>query len=396
MVGPIRASTSGRYFVDRAGEPFFWLGDTQWELVRCFPTEDAAAILENRKRKGFNVLHVMLTGVGDGTKPNLHGQRPWIGDDPARPNEAYFRQVDEVVRAARESGIILCLGVYHQTHGSRMTPAKAETWAQWVGERYRDAPSLIWSMYPKAEKEYVPLCRRIAAGLEQGDGGGHMITLHPDPSPTSSSFIHEEPWLGCNMIQTCMSMDLIYPMVTRDYARSPSKPVVMAEGAYEGLNFCRTQAPLDIRKQAYWSFLAGGYHTYGHSDNWSATQAWRQWLDAPGSFHAGVSRKVITSLPDWWDLVPDQTIISRGHGSGIELNVAARSPTGAWALVYVNRAYTLTVRMDFLASGRTPQVWWIDPTTGERTPVEPPRDSDPRDFTILAGWEDGLLLLTEP
>ena len=32
----IRVSPNGRYFVDGEGNPFFWLGDTQWELFRCF------------------------------------------------------------------------------------------------------------------------------------------------------------------------------------------------------------------------------------------------------------------------------------------------------------------------------------------------------------------------
>ncbi len=30
--GPIRVSADGRYFVDKDGQPFFWLGDTAWPL----------------------------------------------------------------------------------------------------------------------------------------------------------------------------------------------------------------------------------------------------------------------------------------------------------------------------------------------------------------------------
>ena len=56
----------------------------------------------------------------------------------------------------------------------------------------------MWSMYPRAEAAYVPVCRALAEGLQEGDGGAHLITVHPDPSPASSNFLHGEPWLASN------------------------------------------------------------------------------------------------------------------------------------------------------------------------------------------------------
>ena len=79
-VGPVRVSQDGRYFVDRAGAPFFWLGDTQWELFQAFSVQDAASICESRKNKGFSVLQVMILGVGGGTKPNVQGEKPFVND----------------------------------------------------------------------------------------------------------------------------------------------------------------------------------------------------------------------------------------------------------------------------------------------------------------------------
>jgi hypothetical protein len=67
--GPIGVSQNGRYFVTAKGEPFYFLADTQWELFRRYSADDARMILENRKAKGFTVVMVMLTGVGDGTGP---------------------------------------------------------------------------------------------------------------------------------------------------------------------------------------------------------------------------------------------------------------------------------------------------------------------------------------
>ena len=96
--GPIGVSQNGRYFVAANGDPFYFLADTQWELFRRYSLSEAKLILENRKAKGFTVVMVMLTGVGDGTGPNLDGHHPWLDDNPATPNPAYFAYVDAVVK----------------------------------------------------------------------------------------------------------------------------------------------------------------------------------------------------------------------------------------------------------------------------------------------------------
>ena len=43
-VGPIRVSSDGRYFVDQNETPFFWLGDTQWQLFRSFTPAEVETI----------------------------------------------------------------------------------------------------------------------------------------------------------------------------------------------------------------------------------------------------------------------------------------------------------------------------------------------------------------
>src|SRR6185503_3202037 len=188
--GPIRVSDNGRYFVDDQGKPFYFLADTQWELFRRYSLEDAKLILENRKAKGFTVVMVMLTGVGPGTEPNLAGQRPWLNQDPASPNPAYFDHVDAVVKLARENDLQLLIGIYHQTYGARMTVTNARQWAAWVTSRYRGTPNIIWTLYPKANESSRPLIAMLAEGIQEGDRGTHLVSMHPDPSPASSSFVH--------------------------------------------------------------------------------------------------------------------------------------------------------------------------------------------------------------
>jgi hypothetical protein len=401
IISPIQVSPNGRHFVDRNGTPVFWLGDTLWELFRLFPEDQALQLLKDRQAQGFNVILIMLTGVdftrleGWAGRPftNLAGAAPWIEGDPLRPNEAYFRDVDRMIRLGEQTGQTFVVGVYHQWHKEVITLEKARPWARWVAQRYRDVPNLIWSMYPRATDEFVPVCRELAAGLQEGDGGAHLISVHPDPSVASSSFIHNEPWLAFNMIQTCIDYDRIHPAVSADYRRTPVKPVVMAEGGYEGVEFDRLQTAHHIRKQAWWTQLAGGYHVYGHNDAWMAPQDWQRWSAAEGARCLGVFREILTSLDRWWDLVPDQSLFLSGEGSGFAWNAASRQAWGDWILVYLSEPSTVTVRLDVLSPGRRGTAGWIDPRNGERVPAVEYAAGEAPVFTTPPGWEDALLLV---
>ena len=394
-------SASGRHFADGRGNPVFWLGDTQWDLFRLFTPGNALSILRRRRAQGFNVILIMLTGVNMkklGRKSeipyaNLDGETPWTGNDPLSPNEKYFRRVDDAIRLGGETGQTFVVGVYHQWHADMITVAKARGWARWVATRYRDVPGLIWCMYPKALPEFVPVCRELAAGLRDGDRGAHLISIHPDPSVTSSSFMHEEEWLAFNMIQTCVDYDKIHETVTADYRRDPVKPVIMAEGGYEGVEFDKLQTAHHIRKQAWWTHLAGGFHVYGHNDAWMHPHEWGKWLDSPGSGHMKVFQEIATSCDRWWDMVPDQTILASGAGAGYALNASARASSGKWILAYLSEPSTVTIRKGAIKSGARAKAWFIDPATGNRNPAgEFGADSEPS-FTCPSGWEDAVLYL---
>ena len=76
-------------------EPFFLLGDTAWELFHRLTPADSAHYLQHRAAKGFNgVCAVALAEFDRLHTPNALGETPLHGDDPRRPNEAYFAAMD--------------------------------------------------------------------------------------------------------------------------------------------------------------------------------------------------------------------------------------------------------------------------------------------------------------
>src|SRR5687768_10999276 len=88
----LRVSPDKRYLVKKDGSPFFWLGDTAWELFHRLTREEAKEYLQNRVEKGFTVIQAVVLAEFDGLNvPNPYGHRPLIDNDPARPNDAYFK-----------------------------------------------------------------------------------------------------------------------------------------------------------------------------------------------------------------------------------------------------------------------------------------------------------------
>jgi hypothetical protein len=392
---PVKVSPNHRYFVDQKGKPVFWLGTTQWQLFRGYTLEDAKTIVEKTAGHSFAFAQVMLMGVGDGTTPNVYGQKAWIDNNPLTPNEAYFKNVDAVLRAAAESNLSISMTLYHQRYGKFITVKNARAWAKWLALRYKDAPNIVWSMTPRAEQEFVPVLRELAAGLREGDGGRHLITFKPDPAPFSSSFIHGEPWLDFDSMQTWNRVELIYPFITKDFNLKPTKPVLMAEGAYEaGSEYGFAVTPLWVRRQAYYSYLAGAHHTYGHNDSWRILPTWKQALDAPGAVQLGILKKALTDREEWWLLVPDQSIlVSGGRTDGKLLNLAARHEAGRWAMVYLAEKAKVAVDITKIKGSRV-SVLGIDPRTGDSTFVGTFGPTGVVTFTTPDGWEDALLVLS--
>ena len=391
---PVKVSENHRYFVDHKGNPVFWLGTTQWQLLREFTVEEAELILEKTRKTGFVYAQVMLMGVGDGTQPNIHGEKPWIDDNPLTPNEAYFRNVDAILDIANNKNVAISMTLYHQRYRNCITVDNARAWARWLATRYKDVPAIVWSMTPEAKDEFVPIVRELAAGLREGDGGRHLITFKPDPSPYSSSFIHNEPWLDFNTMQTWTDVQLIYPMVTKDYNLKPTKPVLMGEGAYEeGTEYDFEVTPLWVRRQAYYSYLTGAHHTYGHNDSWRVLPTWKQALDAPGAAQLTLLKRIFEARKEWWLLAPDQSLLtSGGQIEGRILTLAARHEKGKWAMVYCGEKATVSVDMSKLTGGKV-TASWIDPRTAESVAIGSLATSGVEPFSTPDGWEDALLVL---
>ena len=104
----LRVTTNGRYLETSDGEPFFWLGDTAWELFHKLDREEAIYYLKTRANQGFTVIQAVILAELDGLRtPNAYGELPFIDLDPTQPNSAYFSHVDFIIAEANKLGLTM-------------------------------------------------------------------------------------------------------------------------------------------------------------------------------------------------------------------------------------------------------------------------------------------------
>lgn len=407
--GVLRVSSNGRFLKHDDETPFFYLGDTAWELFHRLSREDAGRYLCNRADKGFTVIQAVLISLFDGLNdPSVAGHLPLIDNDPLKPNEAYFEDVDWVVDQAGALGLYMgmlpCWGDLWSISDDDSVPVlnkdNAGAYGEWLGKRYKDKP-VIWILggdrMVLKPAERATLCA-LAGGLRKGDEGRHLITFHPIGSYSSGMYFHEESWLDFNMIQTGHSRNRDnYNSIAVDYGRTPVKPVIDSEPGYENIPdaFDPAHGRLDAyqaRKFCYWALFSGAFgHTYGCNDIWqmyeegrtpavTADTSWYEAMDFPGAAQMGYARRFIESGP-YFDRIPDQSLIVPPNPDGSDRAVACRAPDGRYALVYIPAARPVVVRIFLLRHGAI-SVTWMDPRTGEG------KDGDK---VISASWTTAVL-----
>jgi len=137
----LRVSENGRFLVKQDGSPFFYLADTAWGLFH-YNREDVDLYLKDRVDKRFTVIQAIVAHWGGLDSPNAYGQTVFVNKDPARPNEAYFQQVDYVVDKAESLGLYVAMvplwcKEYVNEKGSILTQQTAASYGKFLASRYR-------------------------------------------------------------------------------------------------------------------------------------------------------------------------------------------------------------------------------------------------------------------
>src|ERR1017187_4733938 len=151
---PLKVSENKRFLVTADGKPFFWMGDTGWELFHRLNKTDAVFYFKKRSGQGFNVIQAVVLAELDGLhSPNANGDLPLIHDDPLQPNAAYFNYIDTLLELAAKNNIYIALlprwgdKVYKNKWGKGpeiFNESNAYAYGRWLGTRYKKHSNIIW------------------------------------------------------------------------------------------------------------------------------------------------------------------------------------------------------------------------------------------------------------
>ncbi len=451
----VRVHAAGHYLETADGRPFFWLGDTAWALIHATTRAECSHYLKTRARQGFTVVQAVVLAEGNGVLGrSALGELPFVDADPARPNDAYFARVAEIVDEAAELGLYVAL---LPTWGDKLTAPwgdgprlfrtdnlpVARAYARYLGARLCGRTNIVWMLggdrpawvdganaaaWPHnqslatgfaAGHDWRPIWREMAAGLAEGAGTTPVCLYHPQGGDwTTSQMLPDEPWLSIHGMQSGHGGGHDQPVwewVERDSGLRPAKPTLDLEPNYEdhpvspwprwdpANGYFRDH---DVRKQCYRSVFAGACGvTYGHHAVWGfvgdrnpvINHADRDWVDAlerPGARHMLFLRQLMESRPQL-GRVPDQSLIVGDAGSGGTHARATRDAAATYTFVYFplnDLAFTL----DLAAfRGKTLRAWWYDPRTGFARPIDTTPAADRRTFRSPLQGPDWVLVLDD-
>ncbi len=400
----LHVSDNHRYLVHGDGTPFFYLGDTAWELFHRLNREEADRYLTDRASKGFTVIQAVALAEEDGLNtPNPYGHRPLVDNDPTRPavkdgpNNDYWDHVDYIVDKANELGMFVGMlptwgDKWNQRWGvgpEVFTPENADVYGRWLGERYGEK-SIIWILGGDRSIDndnHRATINAMADGIKSGDGGRNLMTFHPSGRNNSANYFHEAAWLDFNMIQSGHTRPAKpnYQYALENLALSPIKPTLDGEPCYEdhpikGDTWNRRDEPgvlldwfdeYDVRVAAYQSILAGAFgHTYGDHSIWQmwrprhppksvARTVWTDALDHPGSRQMQYFRGLFEARA-FCKLRSDQSLIVGDNPVGTNHVRSALAIDQTFAVFYIPTGNRTVVSVRKIAGDHI-KAWWFNP-----------------------------------
>lgn len=383
----LRISDNDRYIVYSDGKPFFWLGDTAWELFHRTTREEADIYLKNRAEKGFNIIQAVVLAELDGLRvPNAYGETPFDGIDPAKINEAYFEHVDYVIDKANELGMYVGLlptwgDKFHRLWGVGpviFNANNAAEYGKFLGKRY-NSKKVIWIMggdrNPSGEG-HMQIIRSMTKGIKDEVGRTQLFTYHPQGGSNSAMWFHNDDWLDFNMFQSGHGEwnNQNYKITSRIYQLPTTKPVLDGEPCYEDhpINWKGENGwfdEFDSRRAGWWSMLAGACgHTYGNHNIWqmwltrrdpvsSARTPWKESIDYPGAFQAGYMKSFFEQI-NWQSMKPKFDLVKSGPNTNGREILAAAATDSTFIIAYSPYGNNFNLDLSSLSSENISASWF--------------------------------------
>lgn len=424
-----RVSDNGRYLTYADGTPYFYLGDTAWEIVWKSTRDQVERYMLDRKKKGFNAVHVVASShffLPEYGIANQYGEHFFLDSALTLPNPRFYDYLDTIVARANELGMMIVMvplwggmcdvsenSGYHQRP---LNAEKAVSLYAYISARYAGS-NILWvvaadDVYDTPEE--VEVRGACARALKYCGGDVHLCTIHPAGWRSSFYYFPDSTdWLDFHSYQPShtISGDYAWSAPFDGIDRGLHKPLLNLECNYEDLydnlwqegDTVHPRPPritaTDVRLTAYESILSGALvgMSYGANGVWQWSQPWdmgyqfpRDVMDTalgyPGSVQIGVLADIMREV-GWYCLTPRR-----------ELAVTIDNPEQYFFPVATNDTNLITyispktrsITIDIHEYGPWIALRWISPITGRvlridtasiaqdmgRTTIVPPDSTD--------------------
>jgi len=422
--GFVTTEADKKYFVYADGTPFFYLGDTHWN-VSGEPLTNIKTIVDKRVSQGFTVIQSeplgavfdLSNGVSDDDIPGL------------RINDLKFEYIAENGLTHANSqfffpSLMTTFLNYAASINGLDGPYSADTLRPkvkdelerltryWVA-RYSAMP-VMWTLGQEIDDDFYGALKKsgnpyiqVARFIEKYDAYSHPLTGHQENTgalsnkpATNSLFnsVNAHTWYG---VQWSPSLTGQLDVTPASDCWSSKKVAILYEGRYCYLwtkNF-------GARAQGWDAYLSGMYgYGWGGQDTWSYLNTydeannssdgidtitsqekkdatWRSALEYESTYQMGYMRKFFeNTVGDWWNLIPrfnNTTYFSRSSGA---FSVMASNSDNSKLVIYfynfsdkalgaspnstaTNAKKTGTVKN--LTANATYSYQWFNPVTGK-------------------------------
>lgn len=412
-------STTGGHFTDQYGSPILWCASETWNLlVRGGEWTTPAGnyqlefdtFFSQRSAQGVTVtmLDVINGNVATDDAPYASGHTwdnvsPWVtGSDAAGGlNSAFWTRVDTLFSSALAHGVSIgfTFNVEHDSAAgcafAGWTNAQFQTYAAAVGARYASQPNLVWLLGNDNEPGTANYDNQMGAiltglasvGANQVKGiwwNGEYTSRYDTYANTPASFGIANSDFNFGYTYNCsyFVMEYAYGEVANEGAARMLAPV-WGDGTWStGWNTYSSTYVRAVRQETWWSLAAGARGILSESEavfQWTSTSpAWvtEEWMFA-NSLPYIVS--YFTSLPGWWNLMPDlsSALVTGGRGTRCPPEPSGGGFTGyepaftnSWvaasvtadkslAVMYLPNPTTITIDQTQIAAGYS--ATWVDP-----------------------------------
>ena len=396
--GFLQVSDNRRHFVHADGTPFFWLGDTHWQmpdterLDACNHPEHAGQtcphggqfqhLVADRRAKGFTVYQTYPSA----TNP-AWWTTPYTAINPQRFRDVFDVQMNHLA----EQGFVIALGFGHFNNSTRIPVDDLRRWARYLVARYGAHP-VVWITCQEMNapedggRNRIDVWRAVAEEIQRNDGYGHPHSGHQWVLDARTRPLGNESWHDWFALQGGHRGSRLTPQAryAEYFALQPVKPVLETEAMYELVDCGGVADTDDARRSAWKALLCGcaGY-TYGAAGVWALKwdpadtrwsnynhriDGWYAGMDLPGSRQMTVLKRFFLDIP-WHSLTPRFSDPAWAQFTDREESVLATCGQDLFVAYFYGPSRSPGTLRN-LDPGVSYRADWFDPRTGTWTPID--------------------------